>query len=110
MPKSCSAWGCKNRCTRIARSRGITFHKFPKRVDIRKQWEVALKRNHFSATRASVLCSAHFRPEEFDCTGQTVRLRDGVIPSVFTFPAHLQKVGTLNYLNLRDIITYVNTL
>lgn len=45
-----------------------------------------------AARPSSMLCSEHFRPEDFDRTGQIVRLRDGAIPSVFCFPAHLQRV------------------
>ncbi|XP_067281754.1 THAP domain-containing protein 6 [Pseudorasbora parva] len=91
MPDSCVAWGCKNRRTTQTKSRGITFHKFPKGKALRRQWEIALKWEGFSASNSSVLCSEHFREQDLDRTGQTVRIRDGAKPSVFTFPAHLQK-------------------
>ncbi|XP_030250826.1 THAP domain-containing protein 6-like isoform X2 [Sparus aurata] len=89
MPHSCAAWGCTHRCTFQTRSRGITFHRFPKDEELRKQWEVALRREGFCASQSSMLCSEHFRREDFDRTGQTVRIRDGAIPSVFSSPAHL---------------------
>uniref|UniRef100_A0A3B3CXV2 THAP-type domain-containing protein n=1 Tax=Oryzias melastigma TaxID=30732 RepID=A0A3B3CXV2_ORYME len=68
----------------------ISILRFPKK-DVRKKWEVALRREGFTATDSSVLCSEHFKPEDFDRTGQIVRLKDGVIPSVFNFPLHLQR-------------------
>ncbi|XP_036959012.1 THAP domain-containing protein 6-like [Acanthopagrus latus] len=37
-----------------------------------------------------MLCSEHFRREDFDTTGQTVRIRDGAIPFVFSSQAHLK--------------------
>ncbi|XP_034088487.1 THAP domain-containing protein 6-like, partial [Gymnodraco acuticeps] len=77
-----------NRRTIANRGRGITFHKFPKDKDMRKKWEVALRREGFTASESSVICSEHFKQDEFDRTGQIVRLRDGVIPSIFSFPDH----------------------
>ncbi|XP_070844826.1 THAP domain-containing protein 6-like [Chaetodon trifascialis] len=91
MPHSCAAWNCTNRFTLETRSRGITFHRFPKNKELRKKWETAVRRDGFSASQSSVLCSEHFRPEDFDRTGQTVRIRDGAFPSVFSFPAHLHR-------------------
>nr|XP_055041380.1 THAP domain-containing protein 1-like isoform X1 [Misgurnus anguillicaudatus] len=82
MPHSCSAWGCKNRQTPQARAQGISFHMFPKEEQLRKQWELSVRKK---ATVHSVLCSEHFRPEDFDRTGQTVRIREGVKPSVFSY-------------------------
>ncbi|KAL1247049.1 hypothetical protein QQF64_034415 [Cirrhinus molitorella] len=92
MPEHCAAFSCCNRRTIESRARGITFHKFPKDKDMRKKWEVALRREGFHASDASVLCSHHFKQGDFDRTGQIVRLRDGVIPSVFSFPVHLQRL------------------
>ncbi|KAL7387336.1 hypothetical protein ABVT39_022228 [Epinephelus coioides] len=91
MPHSCAAWKCTNRFTVQTKSQGITFHRFPKDTSRRKQWEVALRREGFSASSSSMLCSEHFKPEDFDRTGQTVRIRDGAVPSVFSFPAHPQR-------------------
>ncbi|XP_061528062.1 THAP domain-containing protein 6 isoform X1 [Phycodurus eques] len=91
MPDSCAAWGCTNRRTVQSKSQGITFHRFPKENDLRRQWEVAARRRGFSATKSSVLCSEHFKPEDIDATGQTVRIREGAKPSVFSFQSPLQK-------------------
>ncbi|CAN9500127.1 unnamed protein product [Ophioblennius macclurei] len=95
MPESCAAWGCKNRRTLRSKSQGITFHKFPKQKAARRQWEAALRRRGFSASSSTVLCSAHFRREDFDTTGQIVRVRAGVKPSVFCFTKRPQPRGTM---------------
>ncbi|KAM6964775.1 THAP domain-containing protein 6-like [Tautogolabrus adspersus] len=91
MPDSCAAYGCANRRCLEMRTSGITFHKFPKTGERRRMWELALRRDGFAASDRTVLCSDHFRSEDFDRTGQTVRLKDGVVPSIFSFPAHLQR-------------------
>ncbi|XP_070848698.1 THAP domain-containing protein 2-like [Chaetodon trifascialis] len=91
MPHSCAAWNCTNWFTLETRSQGITFHRFPKNKELRKKWETAVRRDGFSASQSSVLCSELFRPEGFDRTGQTVRIRDGAFPSVFSFPSHLHR-------------------
>ncbi|CAN9505323.1 unnamed protein product [Ophioblennius macclurei] len=92
MPVYCSAYGCNNRRNLENISRGITFHKFPKEKNLRRKWEVAVRREAFTATEASKLCSQHFKAPDFDRTGQIVRLREGVIPSVFNFSFPLKKI------------------
>uniref|UniRef100_A0A1A7XA09 THAP domain containing 6 n=1 Tax=Iconisemion striatum TaxID=60296 RepID=A0A1A7XA09_9TELE len=92
MPVFCAAYGCNNRRTVESRSRGITFHKFPRDTELKRQWEVALRRKDFVATEFSKICSDHFEPEELDRTGQIVRLRDGVIPSIFNFPSKRKRL------------------
>ncbi|KAJ4923109.1 hypothetical protein JOQ06_021353 [Pogonophryne albipinna] len=67
------------------------FLRFPKSGERRRQWEVALRRDGFVASGRTLICSEHFRSEDFDRTGQTVRLKDGVVPTVFNFPARLQR-------------------
>ncbi len=43
-------------------------------------------------SESSKLCSEHLKPDDdFDRTGQIVRLRDGATTSVFNFPCHLQE-------------------
>ncbi|KAK9977088.1 hypothetical protein ABG768_018909 [Culter alburnus] len=91
MPVFCAAYGCNNRRSIDTRSHGITFHKFPSDKGLRRQWEVAIRREGFVVTESSKLCSEHFKPDDFDRTGQIVRLRDGATPSVFNFPCHLQR-------------------
>ena len=54
---------------------------------------MALRREGFTASDYSVVCSQHFKQADFDRTDQIVRLLDGVIPSLFSFPVHLQRVG-----------------
>ena len=56
---------------------------------MRRQWEVAVRRENVPAGDYSVLCSEHFKQEDFDRTGQTVRIRDRAKPSL-SFPTHLQ--------------------
>nr|XP_040049254.1 zinc finger protein 37-like isoform X3 [Gasterosteus aculeatus aculeatus] len=91
MPDFCAAYGCSNRRCLETRTRGITFHRFPKTRERRRKWEVALRRDGFAASVRTMLCSEHFRSEDFDRTGQTVRLKDGVVPTIFNFPAHVQR-------------------
>jgi len=59
---------------------------------MRKKWEVAMRRKGFHASNSSVLCSQHFQQGDFDRTGQTVRLQNNVIPSVFSFSVHPKRV------------------
>ncbi|XP_030072181.1 DNA transposase THAP9 [Microcaecilia unicolor] len=101
MPVSCAAYGCKSRYTLEAREKGITFHRFPKsNPALLEKWRIAVERatstgELWMPSRYQRLCSLHFEEKCFDTTGQTKRLRDDVIPSIFNFPEHPQvkKVG-----------------
>ncbi|PWA29097.1 hypothetical protein CCH79_00006337 [Gambusia affinis] len=85
MPHSCAALDCTKRCTVQTRTSGVTFHRFPKETNLRKRWVKAIRRKGFSPNTSTRLCSEHFKQEDFDRTGQTVRLREGVVPSIFSF-------------------------
>ncbi|XP_063042118.1 THAP domain-containing protein 6-like [Engraulis encrasicolus] len=93
MPESCIAWNCKIRRNAETKAQGITFHRFPKAEKARKQWEEAFLEKGFKACSSAMLCNKHFREEDMDRTGQTVRIREGAIPTIFDFPPHLQKLA-----------------
>ncbi|XP_075064754.1 DNA transposase THAP9 isoform X2 [Mixophyes fleayi] len=96
MPVSCAASGCKSRYTLEAREKGITFHRFPRSNPVLlDKWCRAMKRatvtgELWTPSRYQRLCSLHFQQSCFDTTGQTKRLRDDVIPSIFNFPEEIQ--------------------
>ncbi|XP_053491216.1 inactive serine/threonine-protein kinase VRK3 [Ictalurus furcatus] len=89
----CFAMNCYNYRNQHAKERGITFHTFPNkdkepnRYDL---WARTCRRSDRQPSKWSLLCSDHFTSEAFDHTGQTVRLREGAVPTVFDVPAHLQ--------------------
>jgi hypothetical protein len=67
-------------------------NSFPKRDPKRiKEWVGQMKWKDWQPTPHSLLCSEHFEERCMDRTGQTVRLRDDAIPTIFAFPSHLQK-------------------
>lgn len=41
--------------------------------------------------RGDVLCSRHFKKTDFDRSAPNIKLKPGVIPSVFDVPSHLQE-------------------
>ncbi|XP_067360234.1 THAP domain-containing protein 2-like isoform X1 [Channa argus] len=94
MPDFCAAFGCSNERNAKTKQQGITFHRFPKDKVKRRTWTAALRRRNFEPNDRSVVCSCHFKSEDFDKTGQTTRLKEGVIPSIFSFTDHLRKVST----------------
>ncbi|XP_034030808.1 THAP domain-containing protein 6-like [Thalassophryne amazonica] len=96
MPAYCAAVGCTNRRKKIDKElqdgsdRKITFHRFPKEEEKKKQWAVAVHRRDekgglWMPSHHNVLCSVHFTERDFDRTGQTTRLRENAVPSVFNF-------------------------
>ncbi|KAJ7985086.1 hypothetical protein DPEC_G00348430 [Dallia pectoralis] len=57
MPDFCAAYGCSNRLSLKTRAHGITFHRFPKTGEMRRQWELALRRDGFVAADRTLLCT-----------------------------------------------------
>ncbi|XP_069621298.1 DNA transposase THAP9 [Ranitomeya imitator] len=102
MPVSCAASGCKSRYTLEAREKGITFHRFPRsNPALLDKWCRAMRRatstgELWTPSRYQRLCSLHFQQSCFDTTGQTKRLRDDVIPSIFNFPEDTQQKNKMS--------------
>ncbi|XP_076465863.1 uncharacterized protein LOC143297409 isoform X2 [Babylonia areolata] len=76
----CAALKCRN-CPQ--KGSGITFHKFPRDPTQREEWVKAVKRENFKVSKFSRLCSSHFEESCLDRTGQTVRLRENAVPTIF---------------------------
>ncbi|KAG8287371.1 THAP protein [Homalodisca vitripennis] len=59
MPQSCVAYGCNNRGK---------IESFPADEELRRQWVNAVKREKWTPSKHSRLCSVHFREEDLDRT------------------------------------------
>ncbi|XP_037794729.1 uncharacterized protein LOC119590058 isoform X2 [Penaeus monodon] len=91
---SCSAFACTNRTgskKSESTSKKITFHKFPKDLQRRQEWIQNLCRENYNPSCHATVCSQHFEDSCFDKTGQTVRLKQDAVPTIFAFPSHLIK-------------------
>ena len=87
MVHSCSAYGCTNRWSKDS---VIKFHKFPlTKPELCQMWKNATKRDEFTPTSNSYICTDHFLQEDYLYSNST-RLKPDAVPSVFNFPAHLQ--------------------
>ena len=93
MPAHCCAWGCSNRESSDSKSKGLSFHYFPKNESSCDQWIKAVRRQDWKPSSSSRLCSEHFKESDFK--GHTLerrRLNENAIPSIFkAFPPHLKK-------------------
>uniref|UniRef100_A0AAZ3P8A6 THAP-type domain-containing protein n=1 Tax=Oncorhynchus tshawytscha TaxID=74940 RepID=A0AAZ3P8A6_ONCTS len=109
MPGRCSAFNCRNTFKNVKhKTNKVTFHSFPKRDPKRiKEWVGQMKWKDWQPTPHSLLCSEHFEERCMDRTGQTVRLRDDAIPTIFAFPSHLQK-KVFSQLRQKSPPTYLN--
>ncbi|XP_073895967.1 THAP domain-containing protein 6 isoform X2 [Macaca fascicularis] len=96
MVKCCSAIGCASRCLPNSKLKGLTFHVFPTDENIKRKWVLAMKRLDVNAAgiwepkKGDVLCSRHFKKTDFDRSAPNIKLKPGVIPSIFDSPYHLQ--------------------
>ncbi|XP_015212297.1 THAP domain-containing protein 2 [Lepisosteus oculatus] len=88
MPTSCAAYGCTNIRTKDC---GVSFHRFPLNKERRTAWIRHVRRADFIPSLYTFLCSNHFEASCFDRTGQTVRLREDAVPTIFDFPGQKHK-------------------
>lgn len=82
--KCCAAAKCNSRSDNRP---DLSFHKFPKDADLKKKWEIKMRRAdvNFKNIANKFCCSAHFLPSDFkqSLTGHRRDLKKGAIPSVF---------------------------
>ncbi|KAJ8399476.1 hypothetical protein AAFF_G00411880 [Aldrovandia affinis] len=68
---------------------GVRFPlKQPERL---KKWLHVTQRDDWIPTANSYLCSQHFKEDCFDRTGQTIRIKEGAIPTIVLFPRDEKK-------------------
>ena len=85
MVNSCAAYHCQNRSKKGGE---ISFHKFPlKNTDLCRKWVTATKRDGFVPSDGSYICGEHFTKDDYLFSNSN-KLKDGAIPSVFSFPSH----------------------
>jgi len=66
MAKKCSAFGCRSgydSCADVEKR--ITFHSFPRDIQLREKWIKANPRKDFVPSKNSRMCSLHFRDDDF---------------------------------------------
>ncbi|KAL1446909.1 hypothetical protein WDU94_007611, partial [Cyamophila willieti] len=94
---TCAAFGCSNSTKSKDKKSGVTFHSFPQNQERRTEWIRALKRESWSPSAYSRVCSSHFKEEDIDRTSLSyVRIREHGVPSIFpAFPVYMQPTQTI---------------
>ncbi|XP_028822741.1 uncharacterized protein LOC114776983 [Denticeps clupeoides] len=93
----CIAHGCGISQGPYVEEKGITFHRFPFDDPERLQlWLSNAKRDRWSITSRSVLCSKHFADDCFDGSGETVTLRQDAVPTVDISPVAPEVTQTVD--------------
>lgn len=98
MPASCAAFGCSNTYA----TPGTSFHAFPKCEKLKWLWVLATKRANWWPSKSTLLCSAHFKSDDFTrdlnvvdqlplTSRMTRRLKPGAVPSVFAHSKRASK-------------------
>lgn len=71
----------------------FNVYRFPhSQPDLLRQWIANMHSVDFMPSQKAVVCSDHFSDECFNKTGQTTRLRQGAVPTIFTLHKHIVKV------------------
>ena len=96
MVKSCAAFNCTNRFEKYT---AVKFHRFPLlKKDLCKHWGYWL---NFTANESSYICGNHFKKEDYIFSDSN-RLKPSAVPSIFEFPAHLNKSETSSTSKLKE--------
>ncbi|KAL0879096.1 hypothetical protein ABMA27_004053 [Loxostege sticticalis] len=66
---SCVVKACKNYMSKLKKSQGITYHRFPRKKNRRVDWVLIIRNcrgeNNWNPSSASTVCSAHFDEIDF---------------------------------------------
>ncbi|XP_056095645.1 golgin subfamily A member 6-like protein 6 [Rhinichthys klamathensis goyatoka] len=78
---------CVPQCANSSRYNSvISFHAFPIDPEVRAQWLARIRRDNFTPTKNTRVCSVHFKRDDFVLTIRTLRkLKKGTIPSLFAW-------------------------
>lgn len=73
----------------------MIFFRFPlKNEELTKRWLANMRRDKWKPTAHSYICSSHFEDKYMYATNNQKRLLASAIPTLFSFPEHLQKTKT----------------
>nr|XP_040571855.1 THAP domain-containing protein 2-like [Lepeophtheirus salmonis]XP_040571856.1 THAP domain-containing protein 2-like [Lepeophtheirus salmonis] len=89
----CSAYKCHYKSGDKKSSGNLSFHRFPKDKDLKREWIRNTGRANFQPSESAILCSCHFEDDCFKTPRtERPRLKDDAIPTIFKeIPEHLQK-------------------
>ncbi|KAK5924926.1 hypothetical protein CgunFtcFv8_017498 [Champsocephalus gunnari] len=78
---------CVPLCTNSSRyNREISFHSFPIEAEVKAQWLIKVRRDNFSPTKNTRVCSRHFRLGDLLVTaGGLNRVQKGATPVLFAW-------------------------
>uniref|UniRef100_A0A671TNV6 THAP-type domain-containing protein n=1 Tax=Sparus aurata TaxID=8175 RepID=A0A671TNV6_SPAAU len=80
----------------------ISFHRFPVDPEVRAQWLIKIRRDNFSPTQNTRLCSRHFPAGDFAVTaGGQRRVNKGAVPSLFAWNDYSIPTPRLNVWDRR---------
>ena len=70
---------------------GVSFHELPSDTQLREEWLKRISRDDFTPSDFSVVCSKHFKQDDYKPGLKKRLLKKGASPSVFLeYPTYLQ--------------------
>ncbi|XP_054709271.1 uncharacterized protein LOC129218977 [Uloborus diversus] len=103
MVTSCCAYGCTNSNVKeVCKAKKISFHLFPHSdAELKKKWEVNIKRENFTPSLTTRICSEHFEESCFEYQPFTEKrlLKKDAVPTLFSFSKPPNKKRKINKLS-----------
>ena len=98
MVRYCAVYGCSNNsCNSVIDGKRISFHRFPsKNVSLLKTWLSKIKRDNFTPTENSRICSSHFEEDCFEYSNFSNKrcLKNDAVPTIFAYKCALKRKRT----------------